>query len=129
LLHNAIKYGTRATVRVSDGNEVVIRIHDQGPGIPEEALDQVFEPFFRIEASRNRDTGGAGLGLSIARDIAQAHGGSIVLKNLPTGGLEAVLTLPRAASASTRSESHATADTASDAPASSVASTVAVERY
>jgi signal transduction histidine kinase len=129
LLHNAIKYGTRATVLVSDGDEVVIRIRDEGPGIPEEALDQVFEPFFRIEASRNRDTGGAGLGLSIARDIAQAHGGSIVLQNLPTGGLEAVLTLPRAASASIRPESPAATATASEAPASSVASTIAVERY
>jgi signal transduction histidine kinase len=101
LLHNAIKYGTRATVVVSDGDEVVLRIRDQGPGIPAEALDQVFEPFFRVEASRNRDTGGAGLGLSIARDIAQAHGGSIALKNLDGGGLEVTLTLPRAASAAT----------------------------
>lgn len=103
LLNNAIKYGTRARVLVSDGSDVVIRIQDEGPGIPAEALDQVFEPFFRIEASRNRDTGGAGLGLSIARDIAQAHGGSIVLKNLERGGLEVTLTLPRAASAATQS--------------------------
>jgi signal transduction histidine kinase len=99
LLHNAIKYGTCAAVLVSDDDDLVIRIRDKGPGIPVEALDQVFEPFFRIEASRNRDTGGAGLGLSIARDIAQAHGGSIVLRNLEGGGLEVVLTLPRAASA------------------------------
>jgi signal transduction histidine kinase len=118
LLHNAIKFGTHARVLVSDGEDVVIRIRDAGPGIPEEALDQVFEPFFRIEGSRNRDTGGAGLGLSIARDIAQAHGGSIVLKNLPTGGLEAVLTLPRAASASARAASQVTTSTASDAAAS-----------
>ena len=82
ILHNAIKYGTRATVLVSDGEDLVIRVRDEGPGIPAEALDQVFEPFFRIEASRNRDTGGAGLGLSIARDIVQAHGGSISLHNL-----------------------------------------------
>jgi signal transduction histidine kinase len=95
LMHNAIKFGTRATVLVSDGADVVIRIRDAGPGIPAESLDQVFEPFFRIEGSRNRDTGGAGLGLSIARDIAQAHGGSIVLRNLPEGGLEAIVTLPR----------------------------------
>lgn len=129
LLHNAIKYGTRATVLVSDGEDIVIRIRDEGPGIPEEALDQVFEPFFRIEASRNRDTGGAGLGLSIARDIAQAHGGSIVLTNLPTGGLEAMLTLPRAASASAPAQSQETADTAADAPASPPSAAVAVERY
>ncbi len=97
LLHNAVKFGTRATVRVSDGEELTIRIQDEGPGIPAEALNQVFEPFFRVEGSRNRDTGGTGLGLSIARDIAQAHGGSIVLRNLPGRGLEAMVTLPRAA--------------------------------
>ncbi|HEU4625585.1 MAG TPA: ATP-binding protein [Steroidobacteraceae bacterium] len=127
LLHNAIKYGTRATVLVSDGENVVIRIRDEGPGIPEEALDQVFEPFFRIDASRNRDTGGAGLGLSIARDIAQAHGGSITLRNLPTGGLEAVLTLPRAATAATPAESRSGA-AAPAAPSSSIGSAVPIER-
>jgi len=95
ILHNAISYGTRANVLVSDGEELTIRIRDEGPGIPVEALDQVFEPFFRLEPSRNRDTGGAGLGLSIARDIVQAHGGSISLHNLERG-LEVVLTLPRA---------------------------------
>jgi signal transduction histidine kinase len=102
LLHNAIKYGTRATVHIADGEELVIRIRDEGPGIPAEALNQVFEPFFRIEPSRNRDTGGTGLGLSIARDIAQAHGGSIVLNNLVGRGLEVVLTLPRAAAAAAK---------------------------
>ena len=96
LLHNAVKYGTSARVAIEDGRELVIRIRDEGPGIPPEALEQVFEPFYRIESSRSRDTGGTGLGLSIARDIAQAHGGSIVLHNLPERGLEAVLTLPRA---------------------------------
>ena len=55
----------------------------------------MFEPFYRLESSRNRDSGGTGLGLSIARDIAQAHGGSLLLSNLPAGGLEAVLRLPR----------------------------------
>jgi signal transduction histidine kinase len=96
LLHNAIKYGASAVVHIEDGNELIIRIRDEGPGIPEESLEQVFEPFFRVESSRNRDTGGTGLGLSIARDIAQAHGGSITLRNLPARGLEATLTLPRA---------------------------------
>jgi signal transduction histidine kinase len=96
LLHNAVKYGTSARVSIEDGRELVIRIRDEGPGIPAEALEQVFEPFYRVESSRSRDTGGTGLGLSIARDIAQAHGGSIVLRNLPERGLEAVLTLPRA---------------------------------
>ncbi len=64
-------------------------------GIPPEELEKVFEPFYRLESSRNRDTGGTGLGLSIARDVAQAHGGSLVLRNRPEGGLEARLTLPR----------------------------------
>jgi signal transduction histidine kinase len=96
LLSNAIKYGTRATVVIEDGPALVLRVRDEGPGIPEQALEQVFEPFFRLESSRNADTGGTGLGLSIARDIAQAHGGSLVLRNRSAGGLEAILTLPRA---------------------------------
>jgi signal transduction histidine kinase len=95
LLHNAVQYGVRATISIQDGRELAIAIRDEGPGIPEEALERVFEPFYRIESSRSRDTGGSGLGLSIARDIAQAHGGSILLRNLSTGGLEAVLRLPR----------------------------------
>jgi signal transduction histidine kinase len=98
ILHNAVSYGTRATALVSDGEELTIRIRDEGPGIPVEAQEQVFEPFFRLEPSRNRDTGGAGLGLSIARDIVQAHGGSISLRNLDRG-LEVVMVLPRAETA------------------------------
>jgi signal transduction histidine kinase len=96
LLHNAVKYGSNVIARVGDGDELVIRILDEGPGIPDEELERVFEPFYRVESSRNRDTGGTGLGLSIARDIVQAHGGSIVLRNRPEGGLEASVTLPRA---------------------------------
>jgi len=64
----------------------------------------VFEPFHRLEGSRNRGTGGTGLGLTIARNIARAHGGELVLRNVPTGGLEAVLTLPRRISHQTGSE-------------------------
>lgn len=94
LIQNAIQYGREANITVEDGMDLVIRIRDRGPGIPAESLDQVFEPFFRMESSRNRDTGGTGLGLSIARDIAQAHGGSLALKNVE-GGLEAQLRLPR----------------------------------
>ena len=96
LISNAIKYGERATVIVEDGADFVLRVQDQGPGIPEESLEQVFEPFFRLESSRNSTTGGVGLGLGIARDIAQAHGGSLVLRNRSPHGLEAVLTLPKA---------------------------------
>jgi signal transduction histidine kinase len=95
LLRNAVDYGVRAHVEVIDGAQLTLRIRDEGPGIPAESLEQVFEPFYRIESSRNRASGGSGLGLSIARDIAQAHGGTIQLTNLPQRGLEVVLTLPR----------------------------------
>jgi signal transduction histidine kinase len=94
LLQNAIQYGHEANVTVEDGAVLRIRIRDRGPGIPPDALDRVFEPFFRLESSRSRDTGGTGLGLSIARDVAQAHGGSLTLRNVE-GGLEAELALPR----------------------------------
>jgi signal transduction histidine kinase len=95
LLSNAIKYGERATVTIEDGDALVIRIADEGPGVPEADLERVFEPFFRLEQSRNSETGGIGLGLGIARDIAQSHGGSLVLENREPRGLVAVLTLPR----------------------------------
>jgi signal transduction histidine kinase len=96
LVENAIRYGERATISVEDGaGEVIIRIRDQGPGIPEPELERSFEPFFRGEASRSRETGGTGLGLGIARNIARAHGGELVLRNRPGGGLEAIVSLPR----------------------------------
>ncbi len=95
LVANAVKFGVRAKIVVEDGTVLVIRVRDDGPGIPQEELERVFEPFYRVESSRNRDTGGTGLGLSIARDVAQAHGGSLVAQNLPGGGLEALLVLPR----------------------------------
>jgi signal transduction histidine kinase len=72
-----------------------LRIADRGPGIPAEAIDKVFEPFFRLDGSRGRDSGGTGLGLGIARNIARAHGGDLVLMNRPEGGLVAELKLPR----------------------------------
>lgn len=95
LVSNAVKYGGNARITVSDGDELVLRVADSGPGIPEETLEKVFEPFHRLEDSRHRDTGGTGLGLSIARDIAQAHGGRLALENRAAGGLVAILTLPR----------------------------------
>jgi len=96
LIDNAIRYGEGATVKLEDAaDRLSIRVLDDGPGIPEEELEQAFEPFFRAEASRSRDTGGTGLGLGIARNIARAHGGDLVLRNRPEGGLEALLTLPR----------------------------------
>jgi signal transduction histidine kinase len=96
LIANAVKFGSQAWVIVEDGPALIIRVRDDGPGIPEDQLERVFEPFYRVESSRNRDTGGTGLGLSIARDVVQAHGGSLVLANLPVRGLEATVTLPRA---------------------------------
>ena len=96
LLDNAIRYGGRAMIKVEDtADRLTIRILDDGPGIGEAELEQAFEPFFRGEASRSRETGGTGLGLGIARNIARAHGGDIVLRNHAEGGLEAILTLPR----------------------------------
>jgi signal transduction histidine kinase len=95
LVSNAVKYGGGATVVVEDGADIVLRVLDEGPGIPADSLEQVFEPFFRLESSRNSATGGTGLGLGIARDIAQAHGGSLVLRNRSPRGLEAILTLPK----------------------------------
>jgi len=96
IVDNAIRYGNRATIRAEDGAErIAIRILDEGPGIPEDELEKAFEPFFRGEASRSRETGGTGLGLGIARNIARAHGGDLSLRNRPEGGLEATLALPR----------------------------------
>lgn len=96
LVDNAIRYGKRALVRAEEAaGAITIRVLDEGPGIPEQELEHAFEPFFRGESSRSRETGGTGLGLGIARNIARAHGGDLTLKNRPGGGLEAILTLPR----------------------------------
>lgn len=98
LVDNALRYGGRATIDIEEGvREIIIRVQDEGPGIPAGELEQAFEPFFRGEASRSRETGGTGLGLGIARNIARSHGGDLVLKNRASGGLEATLTLPRTA--------------------------------
>jgi signal transduction histidine kinase len=96
LLENAVKYGNAAAVEIADNQDrLQIVVRDRGPGIPPAELERVFEPFYRLEGSRSRDTGGTGLGLTIARSIAQAHGGQLVLENLAGGGLAARLTLPR----------------------------------
>ncbi len=96
LIDNAVLYGQRAEIAVEEGADVLtIRVRDHGPGIPESEINKVFEAFYRLEGSRSRDTGGTGLGLSIARNIAQAHGGDVRLRNHEGGGLEAILTLPR----------------------------------
>jgi signal transduction histidine kinase len=96
LLDNAVKYGARARIAVDDDERRLrIRVLDEGPGIPAAELNKVFEPFYRVESSRNRATGGTGLGLSIAKGIAEDHGGSLELSNRAGGGLEATLILPR----------------------------------
>lgn len=94
LLGNALQYGQRASVDVQcDSDKATIRIDDQGPGVPADQLDSLFEPFARGELSRNRATGGSGLGLTIARAIARAHGGDVMLENRAGGGLRAILTV------------------------------------
>jgi signal transduction histidine kinase len=96
LLDNAVKYGKKARATIRSMPEAVeITINDEGPGIPDDELTRVFEPFYRVEASRNRGTGGIGLGLAIALSVVQAHGGQITLSNRPEGGLRACVTLPR----------------------------------
>jgi signal transduction histidine kinase len=95
LIDNAVKYGHQAAVVVDRINGAArIRIRDNGPGIADGELARVFEPFYRVETSRSRESGGTGLGLTIARNIAEQHGGSIALANHPEGGLEAILMLP-----------------------------------
>ncbi|MEO9527537.1 ATP-binding protein [Roseibium sp.] len=95
LIENGIRYGEDVSVHVSrQGTEAVIRVCDTGPGIPEDRLKDVFEPFVRLEESRSEDTGGIGLGLAITRSIIHGHGGRIALNNRPDGGLEAEVRLP-----------------------------------
>ncbi len=95
LIGNALRYGGNARVSLhKEGGDAVIRIADDGPGIPPEAIAGLFEPFARGEPSRNRTTGGAGLGLTLARAIAEQHGGRLTLANRPEGGLLAELRLP-----------------------------------
>jgi signal transduction histidine kinase len=96
IIDNAVTYGRRAALIVEDSDiRLQISVHDAGSGIPEKEMERVFDPFYRLEQSRNRASGGTGLGLTIARNIARSHGGELSLRNLPGGGLEAVLTLPR----------------------------------
>lgn len=95
LIDNAVKYGHDARVCVDRINGTArVRIRDSGPGIPRSELGRVFDPFYRVETSRSRESGGTGLGLTIARNITEQHGGSITLTNHPEGGLEVTLMLP-----------------------------------
>ena len=96
LIENSLNYAGAATVAIEPGvREVAIVVADRGPGIPEERLAEVFDPFTRLEASRNRETGGLGLGLALARAIVRDAGGEIRLANRPGGGLRATIALPR----------------------------------
>jgi signal transduction histidine kinase len=102
LVDNALKYGSTAAIEVSaqpQDKTVTISVIDSGPGIPDEALEKVFEPFYRLETSRNRGTGGTGLGLAISRQLAVAMGAQLTLRNRPGGGLEGRLVLESAAPA------------------------------
>lgn len=99
LVSNAVRYGERARVSVRQeigkaGGVVVLSVEDDGPGIAEDRIADMLEPFTRGDASRNRATGGAGLGLTLARAIAEAHGGSLTLANRKEGGLKAEIRIP-----------------------------------
>jgi signal transduction histidine kinase len=95
LIDNAIKYGGCARVTLeSAGERALITIDDDGPGIPEDQRENVFAPFYRLESSRNRDTGGVGLGLAVARTTVREHGGDVTLAAADSGGLRVRLELP-----------------------------------
>jgi signal transduction histidine kinase len=98
LVENAVAYGARAEVQIAesaDGYDVVVE--DDGPGIPDNDRLRVFEPFVRLEGSRNAATGGTGLGLTLVKSIVEGHGGAIILENRESGGLRARMHLPRMA--------------------------------
>jgi signal transduction histidine kinase len=96
LIDNAVKYGKRARLSLTETPAgVTIAIDDDGPGIPEDELQRVFQPFYRVESSRSRDTGGVGLGLAIAQAVVEAQGGTLTLRNRRPAGLRAEITLPR----------------------------------
>lgn len=96
LIENALRYGETAQISLNDSLEnLLISIRDKGPGIPQDKLKAVFEPFVRLETSRNKETGGVGLGLAIAKEAVSQCGGKLVLKNAEGGGLIATIYLPR----------------------------------
>ncbi len=96
LVENAVTYGGQARVSArGDGADALLMVEDSGPGVPEDQLEALFEPFYRLETSRNRATGGMGMGLAIVRIILRDHGGDAWLENRAEGGLRAVLRLPQ----------------------------------
>ena len=97
LIDNALRYAGTARVELEDGREaLVIRVIDHGPGIAADKREAVFEPFYRLEGSRNRNSGGVGLGMTISKEAVERLGGRLSLKETPGGGLTAVMWLPRA---------------------------------
>ena len=95
LLENAVRYGEHVSVRVGHRDDAIeLIIDDDGPGIPEDQRDEVFRPFYRLDDSRNPETGGIGLGMTIARDVVRAHGGEILLSQSPMNGLRTRIRLP-----------------------------------
>ena len=95
LISNSKRYGKNLDVKLlQNKNSVIIMVDDDGPGIPIESREDVFKAFFRVEPSRNPETGGTGLGLTIARDIARSHGGELELEEAPGGGLRAIINIP-----------------------------------
>ena len=95
LAANSRRYADRLEIEARHGDKwLVITFDDNGPGIPEDARDDVFKPFFRLDSARNLDASGTGLGLAIARDIARSHGGNVVLTDSPLGGLRATIRVP-----------------------------------
>ena len=102
LIDNAVKYGDRARVHLREDEEaVLVEVTDDGPGLPSRELERVFEPFYRGEPSRSRETGGIGLGLAVARSTARAHGGDVRLRS-NLAGLTAIVQLPIARASSAR---------------------------
>ena len=95
LISNAVRYGGTATVGLaSSAQAVVASVSDTGPGIPDAEIERVFQPFYRLETSRSRETGGVGLGLAVVRSIVALHGGNVRLENRSEGGVRALVTLP-----------------------------------
>jgi two-component system sensor histidine kinase CpxA len=103
VLRNAVRYSPKnapiEVVVVRAGADITISIRDRGPGVPERDLERIFEPFYRVAESRDRDTGGEGIGLAITAQVMKAHGGSAKAANCSAGGLEVRLRLPMGAPA------------------------------
>jgi len=111
IISNAIKYGEIASVTIAEiDHQLVIIVEDEGPGIPQADMERVFQPFVRLEESRGRETGGTGLGLTIAASVIDGHGGLINLANRTTGGLRVTISLLKASQSKSGAVVHSEAD-------------------